>query len=100
VRGGDLHAAVEVIRGDGEVQHVGRNHPVVDDVGAHRGRPIDERRSERRRGQPHVASDGNSPRLQIGHKGRANRPRRILADLIGIRTAHVVRFEDVGIEMK
>ena len=27
-------AAVELVARDGEVQHVGRNHPVVDDVGA------------------------------------------------------------------
>ena len=32
VRRRDLHAAVVAVPGDGEVHHVGRNHPVVDDV--------------------------------------------------------------------
>ena len=42
VRRGDLRAAFEARAGDGEVHHVGRHHPVVDDVGALRARALDE----------------------------------------------------------
>ena len=74
-------AAVVAVARDGEVQHVGRDHPVVDDVGALRGRAVDERRRERRRRQPHVAADGDALRLQVGDERRADRPRGLLVDL-------------------
>ena len=37
------HAAVVPVARDREVQHVGRHHPVVDDVGALRRGAVDER---------------------------------------------------------
>src|SRR3981081_985189 len=42
VRRRNFHAAVMSVARDGEVEHVGGVHPVVDDVGALRGRSIDE----------------------------------------------------------
>src|SRR6185503_15958873 len=42
VRGGDLDAAVVAVARDREVQHVGRDHPVVDNIGALRGGAVDE----------------------------------------------------------
>ena len=59
VRRGDLRAAFQSRAGDGEVHHVGRHHPVVDDVGALRSRALDERFGQRGRRQPHVARHGD-----------------------------------------
>ena len=42
VRGRDLDAAGQVVRRDREVQQIGGNHPVVDDVGALARRAVDE----------------------------------------------------------
>ena len=55
VRRRDLHAAVMAVPRHGEIHHVGRDHPVVDDVSALLARPVDEGRRDRRRRQPHVA---------------------------------------------
>ena len=64
---------------DREVQHVGRNHAVVDDVGALRRGAVDERRRERRRRQAHVAADrdalGLADRRRTPRRSRAPRPR-------------------------
>ena len=76
VRGRDLRAAVALIPRNGEVQHVGRNHPVVHDIGALQRRPVDERRGERRRGQPHVAANGDLPGLQVRDEAPARSPAR------------------------
>ena len=83
VRRRHLHAAVVAVARDREVEHVGRDHPVVHDVGALRRRAVDERRGERGRRQPHVAADRDSLRLQVRDKGRADRARRVLVDLSG-----------------
>ena len=48
VRGGDLRAAVQRIRDDREVEHVGAEHAVVDDIGALFAGALDERRGDRR----------------------------------------------------
>ena len=91
-------AAVALIPRDGEVHHVGRNHAVVHDIGALQRRPVDERRGERRRGQPHVAADGDLPGLQVRDEAASDRPGGLLVYLIRVSTADVVGFEDRGVE--
>ena len=99
VRRGDLDAAVVAVRRDREVEHVGRNHPVVDDVGALRGGAVDERGRERRRRQPHVAPDGDPFRLQIRDERRADGARGLFVDLARIHAADVVGLEDSGVQV-
>ena len=65
VRGGDGDAAVETELADGEVDHLGADHPDVEDVGAAVGRALDERRGHRGRGDAHVAADGDPLRLEL-----------------------------------
>ena len=81
VRRRDLHAAVVAVARDGEVEHVGRDHAVVHDVGALRRRAVDERGRQRRRRQPHVAADRDPLRLQIGDERRADGARGVFVDL-------------------
>ena len=78
VRRGDLRAAVEPVVDDGEVEHVGAEHPVVDHVGALLARPVDERRGERRRRDPHVARDGDALRASGRRRSRARSAARRL----------------------
>ncbi len=86
--------------GDREVEHVGRDHAVVDDVGALRGRAVDERRRDRRGREPHVAADGDALGLQVGDERGADGAGRLFVHLIGIGAANVVGLEDVGVERK
>ncbi len=80
VRRRDLDAAVVTVPGDGEVHHVGRHHPVVDDARALFARTFDEGRGHRRRRQPHVATDGNALRVQVADEGAADEARAVLVD--------------------
>ena len=76
------HAAVVAVARDGEVEHVGRDHPVVDDVRALRRGAVDEGRGERGRREPHVAADGDPLGLQVGDEGRADGARAVFVDLV------------------
>ena len=95
VRGGDLDAAVVPVPRDGEIEHVGAHHAVVDDVGPLAGRALDERRRHRRRREPHVARHGDALRAEVGDEAAADQARRLLVDLLGIESADVVGLEDV-----
>ena len=94
MRRGDLHAAVVPVGGDREVEHVGRNHAVVDDVGALRGRAVDERRGEA--GEERRMSRPTAMRFapRYATKPRADGPSGVLVDFAGIDPAHVVGLED------
>ena len=82
----------------GEVQHVGRDHPVVDDVGALRRGAVDERGRERRRGEAHVAADGDPLSPSGRRRTRAPIARAtVFVDLAGIEPADVVGLEDAGL---
>jgi hypothetical protein len=98
VRGRNLHAAFEPMGRDREVQHVGRDHTVVHDVGALRRHAVDERGRKSGRGQPHVATDRDTACLEVRDESGADRTRTLFVDLRGINAAHVVRFEDIGVE--
>ncbi|PYR10658.1 MAG: hypothetical protein DMF99_11315 [Acidobacteria bacterium] len=84
---------------DGEVEHVGRNHAVVDDVGAARRGAVDERGGDRRRRQTHIAADGDPVRFEIRDEPGTDRARHVLVDLGRVNAAHVVSFEDIRIDV-
>ena len=100
VRRRDLRAAVEIVGRDGVIDHVGRDHPVVDDVGALLARAGDERRGQARRRHPHVASDADALRLEVGDKRAANLVKDLLVELCRIETANVVGFENVWVHRR
>ena len=94
VRRGNLRATVEAIPRDAEVHHVGRQHPVIDDVRALFACTLDERRGDPRGGEPHVARHPDAPGIEVGDEAAADLPRRLLVHFGGIQSAHVVRFEN------
>ena len=96
VRRGDLRAAVELVADDREVQHVGGEHPVVDDVGALLARAVDEGGGQRRRRQAHVARHGDpaAPRDRRRSRGRSAARRASLISA-GYSAADVVGLEDI-----
>ena len=98
VRGGDLDAAVVAVAGDREIQHVGRDHAVVGHVGALGGRAVDECGGQRRRGQAHVAADGDSLRMKVGHERRTDGTRGFFVDFGRVHAADVVGLEDRRID--
>ena len=100
VRRRNLRAAVEVVGRDGVVDHVGRDHPVVDDVRALLARAGDERRGQARRRHPHVASDADALRLEIRDERAANLVKNLLVELCRIEAANVVGFENVWIHKR
>ena len=97
VRRGDLRAALEAVVDDREVEHVGAEHAVVDDVGALLARAVDEGRGERRRRDAHVARHADPRRAQIRDEAAADLPRDVFVDLAGIEPADVVGLEDAGL---
>ena len=99
MRRGDLRAAVEIVADDGEVEHVGGQHAVVDDVGALLAHAFDEGGGERRRRHAHVARDADRRRLQIGGEAAADLPGDVLVDLARVEAADVVGLEDVWIDL-
>ena len=60
VRGRNLRTAVEIVGADGVVDHVGGDHPVVDDVGTLLAGAGDERLRQARRRHAHVATDADA----------------------------------------
>ena len=98
VRGGDADAAVEPELADGEVDHLGADQPEVEHVGARVGGAVDQRGGHRRRGEAHVAPDGDPPRLEVLDVGAADRVRALLVELVGVDAADVVGLEDLRVE--
>ena len=98
MRGGDGDAAVEVERPDREVDHLGTGEADVEDVCAAVARALDRRGGHRGRGNPHVAADGDAPRLELLRIGPSDRICAVLVDLAAVEAAHVVRLEHPGIE--
>ncbi len=98
VRRGDADAAVEAVRADGVVDHLGADHPDVAHVGAGVRGPLDHGVRHRRRRQPHVAADRDRPRLEMVDVGAADRVGALLVELRRVEAAHVVRLEGLGRE--
>ncbi len=99
VGGRDLRAAFEIVVDHREVELVGAEHPVVDDVGALCPHALDERGRERWRRQPHVARHRHGARLQIGREPAPDRFGCLFVQLTRVETADVVGFEDGRIDL-
>ena len=80
---------------DGEVDHLRPDHPDVDDVGAGVRGPLDHRLRHCRRGDPHVAPDGDPLRLELLDVGAADRIGAVLVELRPVDPADVVGLEDL-----
>jgi hypothetical protein len=97
VRSGDHDPAVQLEFADGEIEHLGADHPDVRNLGAAVGRPAHHGRGHRGRGDPHVAPDGDTPGLELLDVGTADRVRAVLVQLGRVNAAHVVRLEDLRV---
>ena len=102
VRGGDHRPAVELLGADEEIEHLGADHPGVDDRDPLGHQALDRAAGHVGRGQTHVAADPD-PKLarllvaQVGEhpgEGAADRPRRGLVHLGAVQAADVVGLED------
>ena len=80
---------------DREIDHLGPDHPEVENVGAAVGRAFDHRARHRRRRQAHVASDCDLARLELLDVGTADRVRALLVELLPVEPADVVGLEDL-----
>ena len=100
VRRGNLRAAVEVVGRDGVVDHVGRDHPVVDHVGALLARAGDE--GGREAGDDSRMSRPTPMRfaVEIRDERAANLMKDLLVELGRIQTANVVGFENIWIHRR
>ena len=98
VRGGDHDPALEIEVADGEVDHLGPDHPDVDDVGARLGRAAHGRLGHRRRREPHVAPNCDRLGLELVDVGAADRVGAGLVELVGIDPADVVCLENLRVE--
>ena len=98
VRCGDAHATVEPELADRVVDHLGADHPEVEDVRAAVSGAVDQRSRHRRRRDAHVAADRDAARLEVLDVRAADRVRALLVQLVRIDAADVVGLEDAGIE--
>ena len=98
VRRGDLDPTVEAELAHGEVEHLGPDHPEVQNVRAAVRGTRDHGRGHRRRVHAHVAADRDALRLELLHVGAADRVRALLVELLAVDPADVVRLENSGIE--
>jgi hypothetical protein len=93
-----LCAAVEAELADGEVDHLGADHPDVDHVAAGVGGALDHGTRHRRRGEPHVAADGDPAGPELLDVGAPDRVGAGLVEVVRIDPADVVRLEDLRVE--
>ena len=98
VRRGDRDAAVEPVLADREVDHLGTDHPDVEDVDARVRGAADHRLRHRRRREPHVAPDSDPARLEDSRVRAADPVRAVLVELRRVDPADVVRLEDLRVE--
>jgi hypothetical protein len=99
VRSGDLDPAFELVAGHGEIQHVRRDHAVVDHVRALRGHTVQERGRQRGRREAHVPAESDTLRLEVGDERRTDRTGSVLVDLARVHATDIVGLEDVGIHV-
>ena len=83
---------------DGEIEHLGPDHPEVHDVRAAVRGTRDHGRGHRRRVHAHVAADRDALRLELLDVGPPDRVGALLVELLAVDPAHVVRLENGGIE--
>jgi len=99
------HPAVEVVRADEVVEHLGPDHPGVEHRRSLAGHPLEVRGGHLRCGQAHVAP---KPEPQLGRRLLAlvgDHPRERTADQLGdlgveigaVQAADVVGLEDVRV---
>ena len=103
VRGGAHQAAVEAARADEEIEHLGADHPGVEDVGAlgHHARAV--ARAQLGRGEAHVAPqpDAQLAGVLAGHVGEHAHERAadllgpVAVELLAVEAADVVGLEDL-----
>ena len=98
VRGGDADPAVEPELADRVVDHLGADHPEVADVGAAVRGALHHGGGHRRRGDAHVAADGDRAGLEVLDVGAPDRVAALLVQLRAVEAANVVRLEDPWIE--
>ena len=98
VRGGDADAAVEAELADREVEHLRPDQPEVEHVRAAVRGALDQRLGHRRRGDAHVAPDGDPARLELLDVRAPDRVRALLVELGRMEPADVVRLEDLRVE--
>ena len=98
MRGGDGDPALQLELADGAVEHLGADHPDVDDVGAPVGCAVDRSARHGRRGKAHVPADRDAPGLELLDVGTPYRVRALLVEIVGVNAAHVVGLEDRGIQ--
>ena len=101
----DLHArvvlrvaAVEPELADGEIDHLGSHEPEIEHVRATVRRALDGGGRHRRGREAHVPPDADRARLEVLDVCSRDPVRAVLVELRWIEAAHVVRFEDLGIE--
>ena len=101
---GAHQAAVEVARADEPVEHLGADHPGVDDVRALGGQPVAVALGELRRREPHVAPEADAQRVrrlarEVRERAREAAPDRlggVAVDVAAVDAADVVGLEDPG----
>ena len=98
VRRGDGDPAVEAKLADGVVEHLGADHPDVDDVGAAVERSAQDGCSHRGSMRAHVASDGDRLRLELLDEPPADAVGALLVKLGRVDPSHVICLEDRGLE--
>ena len=98
VRGGDREATVQVQLSDAEIEHLGADHPHVDDIHARVEDTLDRRPGHGRRRDAHVPADGHLGRLELLCIGPADPVRAVLVELVTIEAANVIGLEDLGVE--
>ena len=104
MRGGAHQPAVEIARADQPIDHLGPDHPGVDDVRAlgHQSGAVAQR--QLRRGQAHVAPEADLQLVrglagEIGERARqaaTDRLGGVAVDVVAIEAADVVGLEDPG----
>ena len=98
VRRGDADPAVEPELADRVVDHLGADHPEVADVGATVRGALHHGGCHRRRGDAHVAADGDRVGPEVLHVRASDRVPTLLVELRAVEAANVVRLEDAWIE--
>ena len=81
VRRGHHRAAVEAAVGHAVIEHLGGDHPEVDDGGARRGRAGGEGRGDPGRRSPRVPADAQTLAVQLLRQGVADALRRRFIEL-------------------
>ena len=102
MRGGDHRAAVELPRADHEIEHLGADHPGIEDVRTLGDQAVAEPARHLRRLQTHVAADadaevGDRLPAEVG-EDPGERPAQqvggVAVHLLAVEAADVVRLED------